>query len=376
MSGEPPVTATPNKESAEETFLRDLIQRSRKNDGARKHHVVPNSYLRRWSKPSGRVQVCDVATGKSYATSPATAARVTDFYLLESPDLDPDEIPPAFVENLLALIEGRAVPALDSLLDLGPDGISGQERADIATFLGFQSARGQQTRNMIQQVAADMSKYLHPAGTATESGIRSLLETTNLPLTDELLAEVLDFQRGLQDGSIIMQPQQAALVGMPISMAIEISERLFTRHWTLFRTRPVLSTCDEPVIPIGGPGHPRDRRAGFGTAPVVIFPVAPDALLVMFLGKPAPLQLADLGHVELAEINREIAAAASRWVIDREGRKTALAFDIPPWPDAITSLEEGQVDDTGRAKLLHGTWMSRWAASDIPPEWPVLRWFR
>lgn len=370
-------SGAPEQESGEAAFLKELIERSRKNDAARKHHVVPNSYLRRWSGPSGRVQVCDLATGKSYPTSPATAARVTDFYLLESPDLDPDEIPPAFVENLLALIEGRAVPALDNLLELGPEGISGQDRADIATFLGFQSARGQQTRNMIQQLAAYMSQYLHPAGTATESGIKALLESDNVPMTDELLAEVLEFQRGLQDGSIIVQPQQAALVGMPISISLEIAERLFTRHWVLFRTRPVLSTCDEPVIPIGGPPRPRSRRAGAGTAPVVVFPVAPDALLVMFLAKPTPPQLDDLSHVELAEINREVAASASRWVIDREGRKTALAFDIPPWPDAVTTLDELPMDDgSDRATLLHGTWMSRWAASEFPPDWPVLRWFR
>ncbi|WP_437773505.1 DUF4238 domain-containing protein [Arthrobacter sp. KNU40] len=374
LSSQPSSPDVPVAELPEDSFLRELVERSRTNDAARKHHVVPNSYLRRWSGPTHRVQVSDLNTGKSYVTSPGNAARVTDFYLLESPDLDPDEIPPAFVENLLALIEGRAVPALDTLLAHSADGMSGQDKADISVFLGFQLARGQQTREMIQQLAADISPHLHSVTNMTEDGIKALLASKKIPFTEQILTEVTDFQKGLQDGSIVMLPQQAALVGMPISMAMELAEHLYIRHWVLFRTRPILFTSDEPVVAIGGPGRPRNRRAGIGTAPVVVFPIAPDALLVMFSNEPRPEYLEDLTLIELAEVNRETAASASRWVIDREGRKAALAFDIPPWPDSVTSVEEQTIENGN--KLMHGTWLNRWAGTDSPPPWPVLRWFQ
>lgn len=360
-----------SEEVANEKFLQDLLDKSRKNDGARKHHVVPNSYLRRWAGTSGQVQVTDLETRKTFPSSPVNAARVTDFYRVDSPDLDPVEMPPAFVENMLSIIEGRAVPALDNLLAKGVSGLTGQDRGDIATFLGFQAARGQQTRNMITGMAADMSPYMHSAD-MTMDGIKAQLETNGVPFSEEVLAEFREFQEGLKDGSIVMLPQQAVLVGMPMSIGVEIAEVLFSRHWVLFRTSAVLLTCDEPVVPIGGPGRPRTQRSGMGTAPVVVFPVAPDAMLAMFLSAPGPTQRAPLNLVDLAELNREITAAASRWAIDRKGRKTALAFDIPAWPDSVVKTQEHAI--TG-GTLIEGSWLNRWAGTDTPPDWPVIHWF-
>jgi hypothetical protein len=310
-------------------------------------------------------------TRKTFPSSPGNAARITDFYQVDSPDLDPNEIPPALVENMLSIIEGSAVPALDNLLANGVNGLSGQDRGDIATFLGFQAARGQQTRNMIIGMAAEMSRYMHSAD-MTLDGIKAQLESKGVPFSEEVLAEFREFHAGLKDGSIVLRPQQAELVGMPMSIAVENAEVLFKRHWVLFRTNRVLLTCDEPVIPIGGPGRSRIRRSGLGTAPVVVFPVAPDALLAMFLTKPGPVQRAPLDLVELAELNREIAASASRWAIDRQGRVAALKFDIPAWPTSAVQTQQHEITE---GTLVHGMWLNRWAGSDTPPDWPVPRWF-
>lgn len=127
-------------------------------------------------------------TRKTFPSSPANAARITDFYRLDSPDLDPNEVPPALVENMLSVIEGSAIPALDSLLANGVSGLSGQDRGDIATFLGFQAARGQQTRNMIIRMAADMSRYMHSAD-MTLDAIKAQLEAKGVPFSEEVLAE-------------------------------------------------------------------------------------------------------------------------------------------------------------------------------------------
>lgn len=57
---------------------------------------------------------------------------------------------------------------------------------------------------------------------------------------------------------------------------------LFMREWVVYLTPPVLLTCDEPAVLIGGPGLPRTERPGMGTASVAAFPRAPDAVLAMF----------------------------------------------------------------------------------------------
>jgi hypothetical protein len=41
----------------------------------RKHHNVPESYLRRWEE-NGQIRVTEVDVGRDYVTSPGRAARV------------------------------------------------------------------------------------------------------------------------------------------------------------------------------------------------------------------------------------------------------------------------------------------------------------
>jgi hypothetical protein len=59
----------------------------------KKHHLVPASYLRHWAR-GGKVGVVDLATRHSYVGAPEKVARDTDFYRLDSDDVDPDVIPP------------------------------------------------------------------------------------------------------------------------------------------------------------------------------------------------------------------------------------------------------------------------------------------
>lgn len=360
----------PDQDAANEKFLHDLIENSRKNDGARKHHVVPNSYIRRWAGPSGQVQVADMETKKTFSTSPGNAARITDYYRVESPDLDPDVIPPAMVENLLSIIEGMAVPAFDKLLAVGIEGIDPSDRTAIATFLGFQAVRGQQMRNLIKDAVREVTRLTHSADMPVKA-VKALLESSGLQFSGEALEEFRKFHEELRDGTIVLQPQDAALIGMGLPAAVAIAEALNVKNWFLVRTKPILLTSDEPVVSIAGPGHDRTKRSGMGTAKIVIFPVAPDALLAISDGT-GPGRIASLGHIDLAEINREVAANASRWVIDRQGRKTALAFDIPPRPASVANFKEHAVE---QGRLIHGTWLNRWASSESPPDWPVRKWF-
>lgn len=351
-----------------------FMEEARNDSKARKHHVVPNSYIGRWCAAGGMIQITDLLLGKTRPVSPLNAARITDFYRVESPELDVHEFPPALVEKLLGTIEGKAVPALDALIGKGAEGLTDTERFDVARFMGFQYVRGQRSRNLVKESAESYFRLLH--GDLSPQGIRDLLIQNGQDHSQENVDAFVTYQGMLREGKIKVGPQQAALVGMPLDLADTVAEILYDKEWVLFRTRPILMTSDEPVVPIGGPGRDRQIQAGLGTAPVVIFPVAPDALLVMFTEDPGPHKLQDLTLIELAELNREIAASASRWVIDQKGRKAALAFDLPPAPNSSIDLNEySSANGEVQGDIIRTTRPNRWAQTTTPPDWPVLRWF-
>lgn len=85
----------------------DLLEQARKNESGtppRKHHLVPASYLRRWAE-GGVIRVTDLDDNNSYLCAPEKAARETDFYRIDHPDIPRDEVPPLVFETLLGHLE-------------------------------------------------------------------------------------------------------------------------------------------------------------------------------------------------------------------------------------------------------------------------------
>src|ERR1700688_2673718 len=92
-----------------EEELEALFKESRSNVRTRKHHLVPASYLRRWTR-DGQLNVTDLPESKkTYSSSAETAARVTDFYAIRDEQIDEDELPPMLMETMLAKIEGSVI---------------------------------------------------------------------------------------------------------------------------------------------------------------------------------------------------------------------------------------------------------------------------
>ncbi|MGY6653620.1 DUF4238 domain-containing protein [Amycolatopsis sp. TRM77291] len=154
-----------------------------------------------------------------------------------------------------------------------------------------------------------------------------------------------------------------------------MAEYLYARNWVVYRTPPVLLTCDEPVVLIGGPGQPRAERPGVTTAGVVVFPLAPDAVLVMFRPDIAPRGAHELDHTEAADVNLEILANASRWAFERPSRNTARHRQIPP-SAAPTEIERIGLDSDADKEIIRTYRPNRWANTELQPDWPVPRWWQ
>jgi hypothetical protein len=151
--------------------------------------------------------------------------------------------------------------------------------------------------------------------------------------------------------------------------------RSVKREWVIFRTRPTLVTCDEPVITVGGPGWQRDERAGVGSAGVVMYPLSPSDLLELFHTWMRPRGPASLDRGETIEVNREVIGNASRWAFERPSRHVTELLTVPPAPTEAHVREDLPVAEGETGEIFRTYSPSRWPHGVEAPPWPVSRWW-
>ena len=321
----------PGRAARHEAALSGLIDEARRNgesrSAARKHHLVPEFYLKHWAD-DGKIRVTNVDEGKSWVTTPNKAAFETDYYRIDSPEIDPQEVPPLLFETALSKIEQWGAEYIKALIVDPNTKIDDEQRVLFSLYMAMQYVRGRHFRAVARASATDYFKLKY--GQLTQRGMRNLLQERGLEVNDENIARIRRFSNDLDSGDFTLGPSKASLLGISGQMVSNIGRYLFERGWHVYLVPPILVTCDEPVIPVPGPPHPRSERGGVADAGVVLFPLTPSLLLAMFDDENAsPRRPYTLGHADLAEINREIVGASSAYAFERPSRRTAAALEVP-----------------------------------------------
>jgi hypothetical protein len=356
---------------AAEAAFADILERARKNTGPRQHHLIPASYLDRWSV-AGRVQWTDLDSGRSQEQRPAKMARERDYYRLPADAFTVDDLPPMLLETLLSDVEASGKAAIDALLRTDRLATTSKERIDLATFMGMQYVRGERGRSVVRESTSEYHRVVW--SDVTDEGIADLLRQEKIEPTSEVLASARDSLAHLDDRSLRFEPEETTQMVFAVASAQKVAEYLLRRSWVLYRGDGLI-TCDEPVVPIGGPGTDRKNVSGIGNAAVVAFPLSPDALLVMHQPGQHRYPIGSLTSSEIVEINREVAGNAARLAFDRPGRHAVSALKIPRRPDTAVRSEEfpGRTAEESLVRMFR---LSRWSSMQKPPPWPVRRWYR
>ncbi len=375
-----PPSGNPDLDRAVAELFESARRSDRSTSRARKHHLVPASYLVRWEE-AGQIRVTETDSKHTYLNRAEVAARETDFYRMESEDLDSEEIPPLLFETILGRIEGAGKPAIDRLIDCGMDALEPPDVSALSQFLAFQIARGRARRREILDMANKV--MLIQYGNISDEGIRRLLRKQGKKATSEEVGSMREFIDAWKAGRYVIGPQPAARVALASLAAEATAMTLLGRRWRIYQATCPLITCDEPVVAVGGPRQDRRAILGVGTAGVVIFPLDPFHLLAMFHpGLHPGLYLDAVGlHAELLpsevdELNLQLAAASDRWLFERSTKRRTTTLLVPPWPRDSTVFEEIRfVNEPDRA-ILREFRPSRWPTFGQAPPPPVERWWR
>lgn len=256
---------------------------------AKKHHLIPVSFLRRFADDRGRIIVRDKQTGVDRPPERVENVAVeSHFYATSEADSDRVE-----QEVLGAQVEGPAKYALD--LVIATDHVPvGSDRDAVALFLAVQYLRGRQFRAFIDG-AADL--LASQPGTPSPESTLSPEEFARL---DRKAVERVRAESRTVDFKIRAMLVQADLV-VP---------HLLKRTWTLVRGHDLI-TGDLPFVPARLSGE-LGFGLGIAVADFLVAPISPERAL--FLSSPGMLRegTTDLREEAQDEVRRTIWAAAER----------------------------------------------------------------
>ena len=109
-----------------------------KEQRRKRHHYVPEAYLRRWADEQSQVAVRRRGTGEVFHTKPLNVALESNLYTLYGPQDEPDD---AIERALSDYIDGPAPELFQELADKRCPRKTSRERLGLSNFLAIQLAR-------------------------------------------------------------------------------------------------------------------------------------------------------------------------------------------------------------------------------------------
>ncbi len=359
-----------------EEELDALFRESRSNAQTRKHHLVPASHLRRWTR-DGQLNVTDLSESKkSYSSSAETAARITDFYAIRSEQIDEDELPPMLMETMLSKIEGNAVAPIDRLIEVGPSGLSMEDAHAICRFVGFQIQRGRHGRQLLTELSSQSAKLLLTS--MSDESIGRMLRKRRESADEDEIAEVRRALDTLNEGTVEVRAPKAMLIWLAADAGEKSWKFLATRRWMVCHSGTEIVTCHEPVAFVSASVRQDGAPRGLGLSSAIIFPLDPHHLLVMF-HPDMPIGMlglkAELLPSEAEEINTVLAWNASRWIFERAESRRLQNLWIPPHSPEKLMLTRLPLSEPTDGELAHFRSRPRIHPSLPGLRRPVDRWF-
>jgi hypothetical protein len=332
-----------------------------------KHHVVPQFLLERFAS-GGQLAMRARDGGKVLRTSPERAAKEGGFYRLEQEvtvpaadvmdaydtlasdpglrsriieiDGERARLIPDALESFLGLIEGRAKPAIGTMIDVGPPPTDSEDRLYVALLVALQHTRGRGFRNQIDELfRAHMSLEMTRNPEETVRRWREHEARSDQARIADPLAHVLESLDGVRLND---DPK----LGLLVELAEMLASRVFTMTWRILCfDSPEVLTSDEG-LGLWAPKH-RDRHAdpvAFGSANIIFFSLDANHILQL-VRSGRPEAVVPGTATRLRQSNDSVASGAERWVFGHPDSTTI--GDVVAGPRPVMHSETVAVERDG-----------------------------
>lgn len=243
---------------------------------AKRHHLVPQFYLRRWADDRDQVFVVP-RDGKPHLSNIINAVVESGFYTVDVATGPTDE-----VETRLSEIEGQLAPAIARTVD-GAWPISDEDRGALANFAALQLGRGWQLRSMLNEGTDKMIKLVAQMYASHPDALKAkIAEAQGREPSDEEVAEVARF---MSSGEFNVRPHRNEAVLAAFETASKLVDPLFGMTWDVAVAEP--STCgfltsDHPAALWRMEGTaPQWQGVGIATCDEITMPLSRNCAVIM-----------------------------------------------------------------------------------------------
>jgi len=218
------------------------------NKEARRHHYIPQCYLRGFAAGAGkhaRVTVAAIRSGQYFDTHPKNIAHIRDFLRFEIEGHEPDGL-----EKRMSQFEGTVAVALRNIT--ASREFAGEDRDTILNLMALLAVRSPYMREHWRQTHETLMKRVMDLALATkerwEGQIRQMRRAgadVNDNITYEQIKEF--HERGEYDVEVAREWQ----IGLELKMFEAVLPMLAERNWKLYVTdeqKGFFVTGDKPVI--------------------------------------------------------------------------------------------------------------------------------
>lgn len=229
---------------------------------AKRHHLIPEAYLRRFSFDRRRLHVFDRTSGKFRVDVPRNVAVESEFNTITTKAGEKER----FTEARLAELDGAAIKCTTKL-ERG-DQLTRQERWCVSFFLGFAETRGRGFRNeMVPQTPEEEDQHVGFVDRKFAGAFSAMIGVTLEPRTiermiSEEMAGVTYFGSGIYE------------IGNMIEAAFLSARYCFWSDW-LVASAPngfTFVTSDRPIGLLRG-------NDPFDVHTIKVLPLSPTSVL-------------------------------------------------------------------------------------------------
>lgn len=285
---------------------------------SRRHHYLPQMYLRGFADDDGLVWVFDRQNNTFLHQGVINTAVKKDFYTIVCPDGEKSDA----IETLMAnSVEGPTKGIIEKL-DKRNLNWEGEDRAILALFVTLLRTRNlafdRDQNEFTDQFFRWWAKASHSTTEAVEKSLREYQEKTGRDTTGISAQEMFEMIR--DDNYELDNPRQNNIKTM-MSLSLDLASALFRLNWEIFSAPKGASfvTCDNPFTVVPPPSFD-DTLEGFGILTPGASTVVPLSrrTAICFRGEGIHGRGAVVYKDFLRQVNLVVAANSERFVIARE----------------------------------------------------------
>jgi Protein of unknown function (DUF4238) len=315
----------------------------------RKHHYVPQFYLRGFAGDKAQLFVIDRSTETPFRTDPKNVAAERDFNTVDVEGMAPDA-----VEKGLAEFEGEIAPAIERIKTAKSLSVM-KDRDLLMNLICALAIRNPRQRTTINDFVGEIAQQIAQLSVGTEERWNTLVaqmkadgvwdESTNLTYED--------MKKFVQERNYKIQVAKEFNIAMEIEQHEDLLQHIAARKWQIVIAKAGSGgfvTTDVPVcLRWSGDEDHGIYAPGFGLEDTqVIFPLSTDlALMGSFEGEEDVVE-ADIFTV--GRINSVIISSAEKQVYAHD-----YSFNyMRPFPQAVgsgaTLIQDKAFLDAGKPK--------------------------